>query len=66
MRKYIFNMAKKIETSLPDHVIVEVVMRKEMTMASYMKLLSNDKRKGWKIQAYQQEVFSPGLNKEID
>ncbi|MEC4083552.1 hypothetical protein [Myroides odoratimimus] len=56
---------KKVDILLPDHVMVEVVMRKEMTVDAYRKLLDNDKGKGWKLQAYQIGVYSPGLKEEI-
>lgn len=55
---------KKVDILLPDHVMVEVVMRKEMTVNAYRKLLDNDKGKGWKLQAYQIGVYSPGLKEE--
>lgn len=36
---------KKVDMLLPDHVMVEVVTRKEMTIAAYRKLLDSDKGK---------------------
>ncbi|MDR2223797.1 MAG: hypothetical protein LBE34_13845 [Flavobacteriaceae bacterium] len=56
---------KKVNILLPDHVMVEVVMRKEMTVSAYRKLLDNDKGKGWRVQAYQLGVYSPGLKEEV-
>ncbi|MFM9400797.1 hypothetical protein ACKLNQ_02520 [Myroides odoratimimus] len=56
---------KKVDILLPDHVLVEVVMRREMTVGAYRKLLDNDKGKGWRIQAYQIGIYSPGLREEV-
>ncbi|MDM1397101.1 hypothetical protein HX049_07925 [Myroides odoratimimus] len=56
---------KKVDILLPDHVIIEVVMKKEMTVGAYRKLLDNDKGKGWRMQAYQLGVYSPGLREEV-
>lgn len=42
-----------MKDELPDHEVVEVVLRKEMTMANYRKIFNESKKKGWKIQAYQ-------------
>lgn len=59
-------MAKnKVESLLHDSTIVEVVMRKEMTIGSYLKLKASDKSKGWRIQAYQLGVYSPGIREEV-
>ncbi|MDM1535061.1 hypothetical protein [Myroides odoratimimus] len=56
---------KKVDILLSDHVMVEVVMKKEMTIGAYRKLLENDKGKGWRVQAYQLGVYSPGLREEV-
>lgn len=56
---------KKVDMLLPGHVMVEVVMKKEMTISAYRKLLESDKGKGWRIQAYQIGVYSPGLREEV-
>lgn len=59
-------MAKK-ETNrlLPDNIIVEVVMKKKMTLVEYEKMMPISKSKGWSIQAYQEGVYSDGLGKKI-
>ncbi|MDM1507503.1 hypothetical protein HX089_16585 [Myroides odoratimimus] len=60
-------MAKKEKsTLLPDDTIVEVVMRKSMTMSEYERIKNNSKSKGWNIQAYQEGVYSDGLGKSIE
>ncbi len=56
---------KKVESLLHDSTIVEVVMRKEMTIGSYLKLKANDKSKGWRVQAYQLGVYSLGIKEEV-
>lgn len=56
---------KKLDTLLDESVVVEVVMRKEMSIGAYLKLMSNDKRKGWQVQAYQLGVYSVGHKKEV-
>ncbi|MDR2223534.1 MAG: hypothetical protein LBE34_12520 [Flavobacteriaceae bacterium] len=59
-------MAKKeANRLLPDNTVVEVVMKKQMTIAEYEKIKSNGKSKGWNIQAYQVGVYSDGLGKKI-
>ncbi|MDM1497116.1 hypothetical protein HX063_17245 [Myroides odoratimimus] len=59
-------MAKKEKsTLLPHDTIVEVVMRKSMTMSEYERIKNNSKSKGWNIQAYQEGVYSDGLGKKV-
>lgn len=60
-------MAKQIKTTLlPDNTIVEVVMRKKMTLAEYEKMKAISKSKGWNVQAYQEGVYSDGLGKKVE
>ena len=60
-------MAKKeIQGLLPGNTIVEVVMKKKMTIADYEKIKRNGKSKGWNIQAYQLGVYSDGLSKKVE
>ncbi|WP_167572004.1 hypothetical protein [Aquimarina algiphila] len=41
--------------SLPDSEIIEVVLRKQMTVGQYKEKLKVFKAKGWSIQGYQKE-----------
>ncbi|MBB1150261.1 hypothetical protein H4K35_08985 [Myroides sp. NP-2] len=60
-------MAKQIKnTLLPDNTIVEVVMRKKMTLAEYEKMMPISKSKGWNVQAYQEGVCADGLGKKVE
>lgn len=42
---------------LPPETVIEVVMRKEMTIADYMKLRENVIKKGWRCQGYQKGFY---------
>lgn len=47
-------MAKKtVEHTLPPGTKIEVVMRKEMTLEAYLRLIPTAKKKNWLIQGYQ-------------
>ncbi|MCP1996676.1 hypothetical protein [Flavobacterium sp. HSC-61S13] len=61
-------MAKqsKIPLGLAPETVVEVVMKKKMTVSEYLKIKSNTKSRDWKIQAYQEGAFSDGMGKEIE
>lgn len=48
-----------------ENEIIEVVLTKEMTLADYHRIFEASKQKGWKIKAYQLEVYSPGYKTEI-
>lgn len=50
----------KIE--LPGHEVVEVVLRKEMTMKHYRKIYTESKKKGWSIQAYELNRYKESTN----
>lgn len=56
---------KKVESLLHDSTMVEVVLRKEMTIGAYLKLKASDKSKGWRVQAYQLGVYSSGIREEV-
>lgn len=59
-------MAKKESNSLlPANTIVEVVMKKKMTISEYESIKNNGKSKGWNIQAYQEGLYSDGLGKKV-
>lgn len=47
---------------LPDHEVVEVVLRKEMTMKHYRKIYAESKKKGWNIQAYELNRYKESTN----
>lgn len=51
---------------LPDSEIVEVVLKKEMTMEAYRNLLPGSRKKGWKVQAYQLGRHSEGCKTKIE
>ncbi len=51
---------------LPDSEVVEVVIRKEMTMGEYRKMLPGSRKKGWNIQAYQLGRYSEGIKTKIE
>ncbi|STZ28337.1 Uncharacterised protein [Myroides odoratus] len=60
-------MAKQTKTTLlPDNTVVEVVMRKTMTLAEYEKMMPISKSKGWSVQAYQEGAYSDGLGKKVE
>lgn len=60
-------MAKKVkERGLPDDTIIEIVMKKKITIAEYERIKSNSKSKGWDIQGYQIGGYSDGLGKKLD
>lgn len=44
---------------------IEVVLRKYMSYSDYEKNRKTFKKKGWKCQAYQKEVYSDGLKKAV-
>lgn len=56
----------KIGKLLSDETVIEVVMRKNMTISEYERIRSNGKSKGWNIQAYQLGVYSDGLGKKVE
>lgn len=59
-------MAKKESNRLlPDNTIVEVVMRKKMTISEYEAIKNNSKSKGWNIQAYQEGFYSEGTAEKV-
>ncbi len=62
---FLFMAKREKETLLPDNEIIEVVMRKKMTVAEYEKILKNGRTKGWSVQAYQEGVYSDGLGKKV-
>lgn len=46
-------------------MIVEVVLRKQMTLEEYKAMIPISKKKGWEVKAYQVGVFSPPISKEV-
>lgn len=47
-------MTKKYnQYNLPSSAIVEVVMRKDMTIEQYYAMIPKARKKGWHIQAFQ-------------
>lgn len=55
-----------MKCELRDDEVVEVVLRKEMPLGNYRKIISQSKKKGWKVQAYQTGVYSDGLKTKIE
>ncbi|MDY8137596.1 hypothetical protein [Aquimarina sp. 2201CG5-10] len=41
---------------LPDYEVIEVVLRKEMTVGQYKEKIKVFKAKGWSIQGYQKGI----------
>lgn len=56
---------KQDKTGLQPNEVIEVVMRKKMTVSAYESIITQYKRVGWKIQGFQIGVFSVGSQKEI-
>ena len=58
--------AKKKKKFIPNHEEeIEVIMRKKMTVQKYHELKANPKTKGWSVQGYQKNFFTPPLAEEI-
>ena len=58
-------MSKQTKNTLPESTIIEVVMRKEMTLYDFNKMKSGARAKGWKVKSFQIGVYSEGIEKEI-
>lgn len=43
---------------LPDTTLIEVVMRKKMTIFEYMEMRKNAIKKGWTCQGYQLDFYT--------
>ena len=42
--------------------VIEVIMRKEMTMTEYIAMREQAMQKGWKVQGYQLGYFAEPIN----
>lgn len=47
-----------MKIDLPDHEVIEVVLKKKMTVAQYLKVYAQSKEKGWEIKAYQINFYT--------
>ena len=54
-----------MKLQLSDSEIVEVVLRKEMSVSEYRRIYGQSIKKGWKVQAYQLGRFSEGMSNKI-
>lgn len=54
-----------MKPSLPPEEIIEVVMRKQMTLVKYYAMLEKAKKQGWQIKAYQTDFYN-GDNIKIE
>lgn len=50
---------------MKDDTVIEVVMRKKLTVAQYRQITQWATKKGWSIQGYQEGVYSEPLSKKI-
>ncbi len=46
-------------------MLVEVVMKKQVKLSEYRKMVSAAEQKGWFIRAYQVGFFSEGTKKKV-
>jgi hypothetical protein len=49
----------------PEDMIVEVIIKKKMTIEECKKLKKNIEKKGFKVQAYEVGFFSEGTKKKV-
>jgi hypothetical protein len=59
-------MSAQNKTQLDPKTRVEVVMRKNMNIIDYNRIMKEGKAKGWTVQAYQIGVYSIGCKKIFD
>lgn len=58
-------MENQIKTSINDSEIIEVVLRKFMTVKEWNENSTKLNSKGWNATAYQKGFFNTGLKQEI-
>jgi hypothetical protein len=51
---------------LTNTQIVEVVLRKKMTIENYKNIISKSRKQGWFVQAYEIGRFSEGTQTKIE